>query len=303
MPAETKRTDEWAGYIKRDLVTSTSGVRVEAVDGVSTVDVDDYGALVRVYGYVKFHTHVNVLMRGQAQRFGNLRPNGYRTGGVEHDARIDAFVEHFRRATEMDQAPEETPTTEPLLQHYGVRTRWLDVVDSIPHALYFAVHAFRPTKAGCEAYVPEDEYAWIYLIDAGSDNDLRSVRVLRGHRVVACRGVWETPSGFQLTDLRRAKPSIWLRPHAQHGYLCRPPPGQDDLWPRVLAQIRVPRARAAAWLGNGEALAHRAMFPDAARDTGFGTLLEAKVEAAFESWRAKNTGYDPGGITRYATGG
>ncbi|GAA0468199.1 hypothetical protein Ade02nite_79030 [Paractinoplanes deccanensis] len=31
---------------------------------------------------------------------------------------------------------------EPLLQHYGIRTRWLDLVGNIWSALWFACHHF-----------------------------------------------------------------------------------------------------------------------------------------------------------------
>ena len=48
----------------------------------------------------------------------------------------------------VDNEPIHKLATEPLLQHYGIETRWLDVVDSVPHALFFATHQLVASPRG-----------------------------------------------------------------------------------------------------------------------------------------------------------
>jgi hypothetical protein len=52
----------------------------------------------------------------------------------------------------------------------------------------------------------DHERTYIYLMDCGSDREMQPVRVVAQRRVVEVYGVWEGSGGFQLCDLRRAKP-------------------------------------------------------------------------------------------------
>ena len=269
------------------------------------VDCRSYHALVALYGFVKYDTHANVLIRGQSACYGKLIPSAYR-GDVptDIDQQIERFLSRFREAMRVDPLPQHQATTEPVLQHYGIPTRWLDLVDSIPHALYFATCEFKRDgeriRLEDEASREHREYGWLYFVDCGSDRDLRSIRVLHEGKVVSCRGAWVTEDGFQFTDLRRAKPSKALRPHAQHGYLCRPAPGQTNLWnTRLLVRARVRRVDAVAWLGNGDAFKYDALFPRHRDDRYYAEMSGPEAVNAVASWRASGASYDPIGILQY----
>ncbi|MEQ1507892.1 MAG: FRG domain-containing protein [Myxococcota bacterium] len=292
-------TAGWSDRVRKAL-HGVPGVTVVDDGGTSTVDVATYAALVRVLGFMKYDSASNILMRGQAHCYKNLRPSAYRaTSARAVDAPLDEFIQHFREQTGLDPDPVHEPSTEPLLQHYGVKSRWLDLVDSIPHALFFATYDFRGEGGIVVTYEPSEEYGYIYLINCSTDRELRSVRVLRGSRVVECRGVWETDDGFHLADLRRAKPSRALRPHAQHGYLCRPPRGHEDLWDaRLMLRVRFKRKDAKLWLGTGASLSVADMFPDPTIDTYYRWFLGRKSQDAFATWDSSGR-HHVGSITRY----
>lgn len=160
---------------------------------------------------------------------------------------------------------------EPLLQHYGVQTRWLDVVDNVWVALWFACN--RQVTDGRHAYhirrSPDQEgadaKAYIAVLDTG---ELEPTEV-PGYRVGRqCR----------LVDLRYAVPSIYLRPHAQHGLLIAPaemPAGVDGaLTDNVAAYIEFNLRDALHWLGEGAMTSPFVLFPPAARDDGYRRLLD-----------------------------
>jgi hypothetical protein len=295
----------WTDKVERELFRG-GAVTVGECDGHPVVDCARYEALVRIYGYVKYNAHTNVLMRGQTSCRGMMRASALRGDPPPREAAIrdglEAFLTAIRDEMRVDTLPRQRPSTEPMLQHYGIRTRWLDLVDSIPHALYFAAHGV--VQDGDGVLHPEPvsvaearEHAYIYLINCGSDEELERVRVLEGNEVVPCRGIWRASDGFQLVDLRRAKPSKALRPHAQHGYLCRASPDAPDLWEnRVLLKIRLRRFEAVRWLGNGGAFSFDSIFPSEVDDRYYQSFFASGVREFIEGWRSPerlSAGHNP----------
>lgn len=177
---------------------------------------------------------------------------------------------------------------EPLLQHYGIRTRWLDVVDNVWIALWFACHeqvttsrhAFhsRRSSEAEEADLSEGTLAepgrpafqrhpmaYVAVLDTGM---LRTTAV-PGYSI---------GDNTRLVDLRYAVPSVYLRPHAQHGLLIAPAKLADTddgaLTDRVVAYVEILLRDALDWLGTGAMLSPFVLFPPAATDEGFRRLLD-----------------------------
>lgn len=207
---------------------------------------------------------------------------------------------------------------EPLLQHYGIRTRWLDLVDNIWIALWFACHtqkteyektgrmgqysrayayhlrrspfsSSRTKSVGNGTEAPEvesgadrsetkssdntdNDYAYVYMFSTGrvSSTSVPGYEISDEHRLV---------------DLRYASPSIYLRPHAQHGLLIanRAMPGnRDEHSPETLSLnsalsgvIRIRLGDALDWLGEGVLTDVFNLFPPAYSDLGYRKLLTA----------------------------
>lgn len=169
----------------------------------------------------------------------------------------------------------DTPraAVEPLLQHHGLKTRWVDLVDNVWVALWFACHRFvLEDETGRFAHhlkrsVAQEgnAYAYVSVISTGP--------IAR----VGAQGCWEG-NNARLIDLRVAAPSIYLRPHAQHGLLIASTdwatPEGLDVGPLHRASLRIRLGDALDWLGDGTMLRPFVLFPPASEDHGYRRLLE-----------------------------
>jgi hypothetical protein len=167
---------------------------------------------------------------------------------------------------------------EPLLQHYGIRSRWIDVVDNVWVALWFACHTVHGTGPRGEYLHFErrpvqedgkDSFAYILLLETGNDP------------VVHHPGLVEDKD-TQAIDLRVACPSTFLRPHAQHGLLIRKKSAAKmlvmDYSDVVAGIVRVALRDAFAWLGDGVLLTSHVLFPPPVYDFGYRDLLNYAPE-------------------------
>lgn len=69
----------------------------------------------------------------------------------------------------------QRPSLSALLQHYGVKTTWLDVVDDLRIASWFAMHKI----SGGRAEPRTQGSGWIYLLSSKSDTGCLEVLDLR----------------------------------------------------------------------------------------------------------------------------
>lgn len=164
---------------------------------------------------------------------------------------------------------------EPLLQHYGIKTRWLDVVDNIWVALWFA--CFRQVSVGRYSHhvrrsvssegMSAKAYVIIFQTEPLVETGVPGYRVGQRTRAV---------------DLRYSVPSVYLRPHAQHGALLAPavvggePLG--SLHESVAGVIEVGLNDALDWLGSGSMTSAGTLFPSASFDDGYRRLLDYAPE-------------------------
>jgi hypothetical protein len=250
--------------------------------------VNDPHALIQAAGYLKYviakSQGEGIYFRGETKVHSSLSPTLFRViktnrTTTKYQALLNALIKHIR-SQENIFAQFSSLAHEPLLQHYGVRTSWIDLVDNVWVALWFACHkAHGSGKFGeflhferRSAYGADDAFAYILLIGA----DLRSSRSTE-HGVVL-------GNTTELVDLRIAAPSIFLRPHAQHGLLfrCR---GDHTARPtdyssQIRGIIRISLQNALAWLGDGRMLGVHALFPPPFYDHGYSILLAAGVQGS-----------------------
>lgn len=279
------------------MVPFRDEIESRTLAGVPTLVAKSYRALVRIVGFFKYNLGTSILLRGQTSCYKNMTPSVYRGRNPITDTDMDAFLADYRNTLQVDLAPYQALTTEPLVQHYGIKTRWLDVVDSIPHALFFAVNncvdsPYFGSKGGTNlTYIQSlNEYGFIYLLDCGN---LSNVLMPAG---VPVQGLWNNAAGLGVCDLRIAKSSIALRPHAQHGLLIRQT-GSNDLWDLVVARIAVPLQTARNWIGSCDALSRESLFPPKIWDNIYGTLLSGKMNKLLQQYQTR--GVDLGKIATY----
>lgn len=244
--------------------------------------VTDPHALVQAVGYIKYvNRNIGpVFYRGQTTTYKTLYPALHRnlattTNLKKRETKFGILIsEIISRKLFLASTP--SYTFAPLLQHYGIRTKWLDLVDNLWIAMWFACHnvatlgkhgeylhfARRVRPYPC----PKDKrYAYILLIGAGPvETTPGSPGLLRGPKA-------------EVIDLRVAAPSTYLRPHAQHGVLIKRRGGDDvsscDISPLVLGTLRVDLGQALEWLGDGKLLTVHSLFPPPHYDFGYRKLL------------------------------
>ena len=252
-------------------------------DGRSLLHVETPHALIQAIGYLK-HTvqpWERVLFRGQNFLYPSLCPSLYRgikstsTQAARH-GKVNQLVQSFSNSAGIFQNIPEY-AREPLLQHYGIKTTWLDVVDNIWVAIWFAVHGAYSSGRHLEflhfeerKVTPTDKYGYILLVKVDEDRKLSPRKGMLSGKLT------------ETVDLRIAVPSIFLRPHAQHGLLFRKrgiSVNRDlDYSSTVQAVIRFDLENGVAWLGRGTMHSIRSLFPPPYFDDGYRILLEFELK-------------------------
>lgn len=241
--------------------------------------VKDTHTLIQAAGYLK-HVRGNqnselVFFRGESKIYPTLQPTAFR-GKTTHRAESNA-VKLINEAITCFSEPLVATAPyahEALLQHYGLKTTWIDLVDNIWVALWFACHKAR--SAG-----PCGEYLHFERRIPRTDATGKAYILLVGADAVtpdSARPGLYVGANTELIDLRIAAPSVFVRPHAQHGLLMRMK-GNDrqrplDYSSQVRGVLEIDLSDAFEWLGNSTALCTHSLFPPPAYDNGYSTLLQ-----------------------------
>ena len=258
----------------------------EGLFGKEVFHVRDPHALIQAAGYLKYlHARDHkegIYFRGQTKLYGGLIPNLFR--GVKtkkHQekrvAKLNQIIRSYRDHCPILQNIYEE-AHEPLLQHYGLKTTWIDLVDNVWVALWFGCHRAQVSGDRSEhlhferriSVNPKEDYAYILLIAA----DFQEINE-------AFPG-YHSGDNTELVDLRMASPSVFLRPHSQHGLLFRRRgtlKGRSlDYSDRIRGVIRISLSDALSWLGEGKMLNTHSLFPPPYYDFGYQILLSSNVE-------------------------
>lgn len=252
--------------------------------GAHVLHADEPHALVMAAGYLKFKLSRSdsegIYFRGQRKLYGSLVPSLYR-GLVSQKAQdkkhtaLATIIAKFKASGTIFKSFGDY-AHEPLLQHYGISTSWIDLVDNVWVALWFACH--RAMSIGkinefmhFERRIPSDTDKFAYILLIGADISSRA-RNKPGYYF---------GESTELVDLRMAAPSVFLRPHAQHGLLFRKKGDEGgrslDYLDQVRGIIRVDLAKAIDWLGTGKMVNTHSLFPPPYYDNGYQILLTCGV--------------------------
>jgi len=139
-----------------------------------------------------------VFLRGQPENYSGMVPSLFRDArdSSDKDQRWRAYLwvlENLPLKFELGRF--RRTNLGALLQHYGLRTPWIDCVDNMYVAIWFARHV-AATSDGTVVYTRRNRgTGWIYLLSSKTLNrqDLHQV------------------------DLRTHHSSLSVRPHVQHG--------------------------------------------------------------------------------------
>ena len=257
----------------------------------------------RIVGYLKYinRTFANVYSRGQCELYGSLIPSLYR--GKENlqveNRKIEIIINRFMNDSKMIDSlgldvidkVRSSYRIEGTLQHYGATTSFLDVVDNHWIALWMGLNKYE-VKEQIDKYAKYVERT-IPLIEKNSGDEelcnkdkwekiIYQYILLIAVPFPECQtidGINDAKDIVEI-DLRKSLPSIFLRPHAQHGLVIKKnvkketKSAQDyDLSTNVVAIIKIRIDRAKQWIGNGELLTQDNLIPPPGYDPGYDLLL------------------------------
>lgn len=275
---------------------------------VPLYDVTTYSAFNQLIGHAKFanSSYGNVYYRGINGLFDNVLPSIMRkvksgkTAGLEN--LLDKIYKDnymFNSMAMVKENPKDAVTIrrfnkyriEALLQHYSGNTRFIDVVDNHWVALWMGLQNFIFRGEGyknCDCQRREINFADYYEDTKASpalspDLNIYEYIVLLAMPYglsKADHGIIETEDLVEV-DLRKALPSIYLRPHAQHALVIRKKENTDkkkdssfyDMASQAVAILRIRIDRASSWLGQGNLVSKENLFPSPAIDQGYHRLL------------------------------
>ena len=152
------------------------------------------------------------------------------------------------------------------LQHYGIKSPQIDVVDNLWVALWFAANNFHSKIIGSHEHLvatdSKEDYGYIFLLASDAIAEGKERGTFEGERT-------------DTIDLRRALPSFYLRPHAQHAFMLRKKAeGFSDYSDLIVGIAKIPTKLISEWIGNTELLSVSGLFPSAYYDYGYEILLK-----------------------------
>ena len=259
-------------------------------NSIDITHVKSIHALNQLVGYVKYVNRGDsrIYFRGQTKLYPALRASIFRNSKTEssvgvRNSSIGSYIAECSKAVSSISNLSRY-AKEPLLQHYGIKTRWLDLVDNLWIAIWFGLHEYK-TQYLDRYYefvyqrADSDGYLYIYLManDAFVEKD-------------SSPGLF-VGSKTSVIDLRVSSPSIFLRPHSQHALLMKSRVNDSlddiDLSNHLVHIVKISVADARDWLGSGRLITAENIYPSPLYDHGYGLLLE---KAPHSKKRAKQFG-------------
>jgi hypothetical protein len=231
-------------------------------------------ALCQLAGYAKYKLSKDgpVLFRGQASYHDEMRPTLFRkvSSAGTCSARLRQSRDFIKSEECVASFLRRTPKQafEPLLQHYGLATPWIDIVDNIWSALWFATHSSQSIRGGRYIHYEEatNQFCYVYMMQFGA----RKKKIVNGIDI--------TSKGMMIADLRVAAPSNYLRPHSQHGLLAMRRDLTEGTGPDyrdcVVLVMKISTQNALTWLGDSPLMKGSFMFPPPRHDPGYQVLLD-----------------------------
>lgn len=273
----------------------------------SVIHVESLEALIQYIGYLKYVSGGLVLFRGQSKIYNPFvpLPSLLRTKSKSTAARISLEpVSMISGCKDECYLNEDEPflgdsftneqrlldfgvrqyAVEPLLQHYGIETRWLDLTDSVPFALRFGLIEYKDYPSDIAPSI--DYHRYQLEQDTNSHSKLFRNVETRERRISGCddfvylyaieikgqahkepaASIARFENGW-IFDARREIPSFFLRPHIQHGQLffsrffSKDQPIGLYSEPIRTALFEIPAASAKQWLGDGEMFNLSSLYP------------------------------------------
>lgn len=292
---------------------------------VPLYELSTTGALNQLIGYGKYlnKEYGNVYYQGTDFPYDNIKPSimRKRVRGEAND--LNNLINQIKSDTYLCSSLKLLPTIKPnsvddhkhnkkverinkyiiegMLQHYSGITRFIDVVNNHWIALWMGLHSFKQ-HGESNKYIAclkrsitiekiinnlkfdntdsnkpiildqSDFFVYVILLAMPYSTDSQIM------------GVYETEELVEV-DLRKALPSFYLRPHAQHALVIRKrdlgekshDANYYDMASQAIGILRVRIDIVDQWLGNGDLVSKENLFPSPSIDHGYNGLLKNTI--------------------------
>ena len=251
--------------VQKEIATMKCG------NQVPIYTIETINDLIQYIGYGKYINckTEKVFIRGQIDTYNfTLIPSLYRKIlNTERSAeKFNQRVNQVLKLNSFEKFPK--PVLIATLQHYGIKTPQIDIVDNLWVALWFAANEFNSTIINSTEHLvvtpSSKEFGYIYLLATDAINTAEREG----------RGIYKG-TNTMLIDLRSSLPSYFLRPHAQHAYmLMKNNYTEQDYSDLIIGIAKIPIDKINKWIGNTELLSVNSLFPSAYYDFGYRILLK-----------------------------
>ncbi len=251
------------GFASRKYLRAKHEMEIYNIGGMLCLRIDSPVVLARFAAELRqallsdFPSAV-LLCRGQTKQTPQMRPSLFRQENEEYEVSLlceaqDLLVQEMQR---LGLKRFGRPNVPALLQHYGIKTSWLDVVDNLFVAMWFATHCYDTAD---ESYhlIETGAEGWIYFISTE-----------------------DTAGILQHVDLRCLHHHLSVRPHIQQGWsITRKSPCWKDTSRSLseFVQATVCFKNSDAWTLNSGPISTAALFPDAIDDNTLKLLKRMAV--------------------------
>jgi hypothetical protein len=257
---------------------------------IPVITATNFHVLNRIVGYAKYINgpEGNIYFRGQSELYdacfpsllrGITRQGGLQTRGSKLKVLLKMIKEQVHALSQVDDE-----FLEPLMQHYGIATRWIDLVDNVWVALWFGLHDYRSVYHRHKSS-QSNPYLRDYVHVAKRKAGYLYLLLIHSDAVQNSKPGYYVGKETKVVDLRTACTSIFLRPHAQHGLLVFSRGSNladHDYYKRTVGIVKIAVPDALAWIGEGNLLTHANMYPSPVFDTGYHFLLDSVAITSFD---------------------
>ena len=247
------------GFVGRH---GTSHCRLRAENGTTWLEPSEPAVVASFVSYCRGPGNEGrrVYLRGQTSPPTEMLPSLFRDcdGHPSRRASFGAYRAFVQRLPEKVTGNRFTRQNfGAVLQHYGFRTPWLDVLDDVHAAIWFALHARRLIKGQVEYQRTSCDAGWLLLLSV------------------------PPPPEVECQDLRETQSSRNVRCHVQQGYSLAmqlddgDPAPQQDFAPMVVGRVRVPNDE--RWHLRGFRASQGYLFPGETVDDTYRQLLSPAI--------------------------
>jgi hypothetical protein len=243
------------------------GVTLHESDGGHWLDICEPAVLASFVAFCKTSRGSGgrpVYLRGQDQHYPRMVSSLFRSArGPDAIAKRWAAYQHF-----VQGLPGQVKGTRftrrdfgAVLQHYGFRTPWLDVVDDLHAAIWFALHKCEWVGQECVYRPTSSDSGWIVLIAKSHEGCALNLREEHSSRNARCHA----QQGFSLAMQHDDAPA---------------PCADQDFAADIIGTVRIPNSD--RWRLRGFRASQEYFFPSPDLDSTYRRLLAATVDGLAE---------------------